>query len=451
MVQIEQGPPDAAAVDRSLSLYVVVVLLLNTIGLSVVAIQRYALHAKYPRNTLLYDPLARFKDFTSSEARVRHLGDPRMLSSREYGGEGYEVFPYPVPAVYPHLFFNLFSNPIGVYFGMIIVAALASATILSLKLKASSGDSQLSYLVVSVTLLTPFPLLFLFDRGNLEGFIWILIVFGVFLFYRGSYYCSAVILAAAASMKIFPALLFLLFIAKRKYWPFAAAVGTVVTITVLCWAGVGPTVRQAALDSSLSGRMLNDIYIVGFRPWEIGWDHSLMALLKQMLYVLARLRHLSHDPSRVWIQVPGVQTATAIYGVLAPLLFAILYWRRLYRLPVLNQLIAFLVLSVLLPFVSNEYTLVHLYVAWGALLLFLYQDVRRGRFHLENWKVSAMLSCFAVIFSPQSYWVFGYADTVGGQIKTVAMLALLGLVSAFPMPSSGLADLERGGPTTFER
>jgi hypothetical protein len=442
MTRPEEDVCDGPAwVDHSLRLYLFAVVLLAVVGLSVVGIQRYLFHASYPRNTLLYEPNIRFTDFTSSSARVRHFGDPRMLSSREYGGKDYPVFPYPTPAVYPHLFYNQFSRPLRFYLASVLAVALAASVVFVIKLTSLSGGSKLPYLVVLVTLLTPFPLVFLLDRGNLEGLIWFLVMLGIWLFYRTSYYSSAIVLALAASMKIFPALLFLLFIAKKKYSAFAVASLTVVLITIVALAGVGPTLKQAALDSSLSGGMLTTTYIVGFRPWEIGWDHSIMAAIKQALYLLSRLRHVTHDPSKLFIQVPGIQAAVTAYGVLAPLSFAILYWRRVFSLPILNQLIVLLLLSVLLPFVSNEYTLVHVYVAWGAFLIYLYQDVRKGRVQFKKWVVAAILICFAVIFSPQSYWVFGYADTLGGQIKMAAMVTLLGLMLVFPMPSSGLGDL----------
>ena len=434
--------PYTAVVDRGLRFYIVLIVLLAAIGVSVVAVKRYLLHRDFPQNTLLYDPTIRFTDFTSSAMRVRHFGDPEMLSSREFGGKGYEVFPYPVPAVYPHLFYNQFAHPLRVYLATVIAAALLAAIIFGMKLRSLSGSSKLPYLVILVTLLTPFPLFYLIERGNLEGFIWILILGGVFLFYKRIYHGSAMVLAVAAAMKIFPALLFLLFIAKRKYSAFGTAVLTAATVTVLSWWGVGPTLKQAATASSASGGMLKDLYIVGFRPFEIGWDHSLMAAVKQFLYIVSRFRHVNYPKDVLYFPVPGVETAAAVYGVLAPLAFVVLYWKRLYSLPVLNQLIAFILLSVMLPFVSNEYTLVHVYIAWGAFVLFLYQDVRTGRVPIQLWRLVSMLGCFAIIFSPQSYWVFGSVDTLGGQIKTAAMVTLLALVFTFPMPSSGLGELE---------
>jgi hypothetical protein len=364
-----------------------------------------------------------------------------LISRPEFGTKGYETFPYPAPAVYPHLLYNQFAHPFRVYVATVLFAALAGSAGLAWKLKALSPDSRLSYLAVLITALTPFPLLFLIDRGNLEGCVFILTLAGVFLFYRKLYYISAVFLAFAAAMKIFPAVLFLIFITRKKYWPFATAVVAAAGFTLLAWAGIGPTIMGAAMDSARSGGMLKNLYILGFRPGEIGWDHSLMGAIKQGLYMISRLMHVPHNPKDVFFRVPGVETASAVYGIAVPFVFAFFYWRRIFALPVLNQVISFILLSVMLPFVSNEYTLVHVYIAWGGFLLFLYQDVRTGRTRMPHWKMNAILVCFAVTFSMQSYWLLGDVDNLGGQIKTVALLFLVWLVVTTPMPSTALGEL----------
>ena len=65
------------------------------------------------------------------------------------------------------------------------------------------------------------------------------------------------------------------------------------------------------------------------------------------------------------------RVALRIYSIVIPLAALLLYWFRLRRLPLLNQFIAYIVLCILLPYVSGEYTLVHMYTAWAAFLLFL--------------------------------------------------------------------------------
>src|SRR5438874_13535935 len=67
------------------------------------------------------------------------------------------------------------------------------------------------------TLVFGYPLLFLIIRGNIEAVLWILILFGIVAYTRNRMMTSAILWALAASMKITPVLLFILFLAKRKY------------------------------------------------------------------------------------------------------------------------------------------------------------------------------------------------------------------------------------------
>ena len=69
--------------------------------------------------------------------------------------------------------------------------------------------------------------------------------------------------------------------------------------------------------------------------------------------------------------LPANRIALRIYNIVIPLAALLLYWFRLRRLPLLNQFIAYIVLCVSLPYVSGDYTLVHMYIAWAAFLLFL--------------------------------------------------------------------------------
>ena len=69
----------------------------------------------------------------------------------------------------------------------------------------------------------------------------------------------------------------------------------------------------------------------------------------------------------------------------------LIYFGRIIRLPRINQIVILLTLSILLPPVSGDYTLVHLYPGW--LLL---------RFSRSRWnRVSFAPACCLAVFS---YW-----------------------------------------------
>jgi hypothetical protein len=128
-----------------------------------------------------------------------------------------------------------------------------------------------------------------------------------------------------------------------------------------------------------------------------------------------------------------------------PLAAILLYWFRLRRLPLLNQFIAYIVLCVLLPYVSGEYTLVHVYIAWAAFLLFLLNDVATARVRIPARTIHVILFSCAVTFAPLTYLqITGPANRVfafGPQVKTIFLVLILLTVLRIPMPSSLFGDL----------
>src|SRR5262249_4391455 len=100
------------------------------------------------------------------------------------------------------------------------------------------------------TLLLGYPLLYLIIRGNIEAVIWVLVLLGTIAYTRNRMLISAILWAVATSMKIIPGLLFLLFLAKRKYRIFAIAITVTAVVSIRALAGRGPYFRQAVPGSS---------------------------------------------------------------------------------------------------------------------------------------------------------------------------------------------------------
>jgi hypothetical protein len=123
----------------------------------------------------------------------------------------------------------------------------------------------------------------------------------------------------------------------------------------------------------------------------------------------------------------------------------LLYWFRLRHLPLLNQFIAYVILSILLPQVSYEYKLVYMYLAWGGFLLFLLADVATDRVKIPLRAIHVILFSCAVIFAPLTYLeITGTANSIfafGAQVKTVFLVLILLTVLRIPMPSSLFGDL----------
>ena len=378
-----------------------------------------------------------YSDFTYLAERVAHFGEPDMLSRTDLKGP----FPYPVPSIYAYLFFiRLFPNPLAAYLVFAILSFFVATCWFSLHVKRIA-PGWLPQVAVWSTLLFGFPLFFLIIRGNIEAVIWVLILLGIVAYTHNRMLTSAILWALAASMKITPGLLFVLFLAKRRYRIFAIAIAVTVAVSVLALAGVGPTIRQALSDNSKSAPYLRDTYILGRVIPHL--DESLFATTKQAISLYHYVHRTGDRPFPSIL--PGTRMALRIYNILIPTAAVLLYWFRLRHLPLLNQCIAYIVLFILLPQVSYEYKLVNMYIAWGAFLLFLFADVAAGRAEIPAWAIHVIMFSCAVIFVPlTSLLVFtraGHIFSFAAQVKTIFLLLILLTVLRVPMPSSLFGDL----------
>ena len=381
-----------------------------------------------------------FRDFTDFTARVAHFGEPDMLSRPDVNGP----FPYPVPTIYAFLFFiRLFPNPLAAFLTFALLSFFVATCCFSWRVKRIA-PGWLPQVAVWSTLFLGYPLLFLIFRGNIDGVMWVLVLLGIVAYTRNRMLISAILWALATSMKISPGLLFVLFLARRKYRMFAIAIAVTVVFSVLALAGVGPTIRQAVSDSSKTAPFLRDTFILArVSPF---FDESLFGATKQAISLYHYVHRSDNRPFPPIL--PGMRRALRIYTILIPIAAVLLYWFRLRHLPLLNQFIAYIVLVIVLPQYSYEYKLVYMYLAWGAFLLFLLADVATGRVRVPARALHTILFSCAVIFVPLNYLSHGNINSAGhifgfaAQVKTIFLLLILLTVLRVPMPSSLFGDLQ---------
>ena len=240
-------PLAEAEVFKGLKIYVITLVALTAIAWTIAGIRGVMLHEPYPRNTLFFNPEVRFSDFLDLSERVPHMGEPHVLSRTDIK----TTYPYPAPYPYPAasfyvfiFFVRLFPNPLAAYLTFVLLAFCTATALLSLHVYRMT-PKKLPQIAVWATLLLGFPLMFLLDRGNIEAVIWVLVLLGIAAYTRNRFPASAIFWAIAASMKIFPGLLFVLFLAKRKYRTFALAVAATITLQCWCWPELDrPSVRQ---------------------------------------------------------------------------------------------------------------------------------------------------------------------------------------------------------------
>ena len=89
---------------------------------------------------------------------------------------------------------------------------------------------------------------------------------------------------------------------------------------------------------------------------------------------------------------------------------------RIRKLPLTNQVLALTTASVLLPPISHDYTLMHLYAPWAMLVFATLQGRRIPGLGIA-------FTCFALLFTPQSYLIY-YSARFAGEFKSVVLVVL---------------------------
>jgi hypothetical protein len=287
-----------------------------------------------------------------------------------------------------------------------------------------------------------YPLWFTADRGNIEGVVWALTAAGLCLFLRRRVLAAAVLIGIAASIKPFPILLLLLLLRHRKYKEAALGLITAVLLVIGSLTALGPTPWKAYQDLKPGVVLYASDYILNLKPvGEMRFNHSLLDGMKSAavtvemggiypVKALVEVTELRTEPGGWHTVRPLVRIYPFVAIAGLGLLFAVFY-----RMPLLNQVTALAVAVTLFPPVSGEYTLLNLYVPFGALLVFLTREVATGKTTFSYASMLAFAVIYALLFSPLTFLML-YA----GDAKLLLLLALLVVAARSPMHSEYFGD-----------
>jgi hypothetical protein len=337
-------------------------------------------------------------------------------------------FLYPAPVAVAYEMFFYFSHPLRLFVGFILLSFLLSGILLGRALVRRGAGSGPTAIFITCSLLLAYPLWFDLKQGNIEICVWVALTVGVWTFLKGRNYSSAVCFGIAGSMKIFPFVYLGLLLSRRRYREaaFAVLVALVVTIVSLWLLGNDIVGTWRHVQSGVD--QFRIIYILHYRPYEIGFDHSLFAVYKRLVPGLR--------------QPELLRPVLTLYLAVAAVSGVILYFAKIRRLPLINQVVCLCVASILLPPVSGDYTLMHLYVPWGLLVLFA-----QGQWSTKNNVpgLTAAFVCFAVLMAPESEFIY-HTVRFGGQIKAVTLIALMYIALKYPFENSEPASMRQLPP-----
>ncbi len=321
------------------------------------------------------------------------------------------AYPAPMAVLYKLLYVALPGQDLReqTFLALLAGAVLAGVLLVSRQLVLRGLASTPAISLCAATALLSYPFVFEAKQGNLEFFVFLLIACGVYLFFIQRGYSSAACFALAGSLKIFPLVFLGLHLAQRRWRPFVLGLALVSVLTLVSLWLLVPDVPFAWSHLQANLAEFQTRIVLHIVPREIGFDHSLFSVVKR-------------------VRPPGVALLRG-YLLTVALAGVALFFARIQHLPIANQVLSLTVASILLPPVSYDYTLIHLYIP---LTLLFCLAVESARLNDPVPGLAPILLLLAATLAPLSEFIHG-GLRFGGQLRVLILLALFILALTHPL------------------
>jgi hypothetical protein len=347
-------------------------------------------------------------DFTGFQERFLHIHTMEFFTMP--GGR----YAYPAPlAIFYQTLYSIWGNrphPILILDAFTLASACIATFFFYRAMRRRNISTLQAAAYCLITLVLSYPLYYEIQRGNVEVVLWIIVMLAVWAFRTEKPYLAAVLIGTAIACKWYPAVLLGLFLFPKKYKLIPIALITTVVVTVFSDWWLGPTLKIAATGTSAGVQGFMAVYAANY--FALGYDCSFFALFKFFI------RHFHPDLVRDynWYLRIAAVAATA------------LYFLRIRRLPVINQICVLILLSITLPPVSFDYTLLHLYVCWAVFTLYVIDRFQAGEtVPMAGWT----MAWFAFAMAPHGYIIRG-GDRYCGTFRVIGLIALLYIFLKYP-------------------
>lgn len=346
----------------------------------------YAGLERYYYRTFLFDPADKFNDFYNIYRATGNL-DPYSAPVSVY-------FPFTFIVMYlftlfnEHFAFALFLLLFGGYFIWYTFRNMPMVPV---------SDRRMNVFVLTFM---SYPVLFNFDRGNVEVFVFICVTLFIIFYQKERDLPAVLFLSLAIAMKLYPGVFVILYLADRKYRNIIATACTTAVVSLSSAA-----VLNGGILHSLEGLRRN---LAGFNITYLitkdGLQHN------SSLYGVIRM---------IAKPLPQVQPLIDHYTVIALAFFVVMVIYIVVKEDTLWKKAALLVFSmVLLPQVSFDYKLVHLFLP---LMLFVNTD-KASRFD------RAFTIMFGLLIIPKDYIQLGHAISIAVFLNPLLMLVITALI-----------------------
>jgi hypothetical protein len=250
-----------------------------------------------------------------------------------------------------------------------------------------------------------FPAVRLVHEGNVELLLWICAAVGTWAFLEEKDDWAAVLWGLAAAMKLYPAVLLILFLPRKKYRAIGMGVATIVVSSLASVAWLGPTIGIAWRGSLHNVFEYQGIRVSEWSQRELMANHSVFGLVKLVALIAG------WHPEKLTLPY---------YACGMVVMLGAFFW-KLWRMPVANQLLAVSVFMVALSPISYFHTLVHLYVPVVVLMLVAIRAERVGA-TVRGLELTVMLC--VPLFAATNLFTWPSLAIYNGLMQAVLLLLL---------------------------
>jgi hypothetical protein len=311
-----------------------------------------------------------------------------------------------------------FGHP--VIFFLILAAAWLGFAIwgVSRALVESGIDRRIATLFPLTLALVSFPVERLVVQGNIELFLWIFAAAGTWAYLRDREDVAAIFWGLAAASKLFPAVLLVLLLARRKFRAFAIGMLVFVGVSMLSAVYLGPDLATAWKGSFQNVFGYQQLRAAELTTRELNANHSWFLLVK---FAAA---------------VSGLSALKLVksYYVCGGLFFGAVFFGRLRKMPVANQLLGASIFMLTLPTISYFHTLVNLY---APLLLLFFVAIRADRAGVRIDGLSTAILLFVPLFASFQLFTFPTVLLFCGLVQAVLLLVLFVYALQYPFAAPG--------------
>jgi hypothetical protein len=360
------------------------------------AICHFVLHFGFPYDSPFVAPISLFCDL------IEYVPNSHLLHTIAYF-QVPDLLTYPAPC---HIIYWLLSLA-GTHavLAYLLSAAIIAGTVLLLftqRLHKVDISWPSCTAFATILLLTSFPLAFTLYTANIELYLWLLTLCGLWAYTSDREGLAVVCFALAGSAKPYPLLFFLLYLRRGYLHRILQGVAVYLASTLISLWMVYPNIALSFRQITSRTTTFATANILGYKSWLVGYDHTPWSLFKAA--------------TSPWTEMHS-KTELDIYLAVGLFVTLLLWFSRIRSMPSLEQITFLSVAMLILPPISNDYTLLHLYAPFALLALAIARGQIDRRFY------APALVCYAVLFTPHSY-VVAVSAHFAGQLKCLFLVAL---------------------------